>query len=150
LAPLRASVADIAAPSRAAGVTVRPVRHIPLDWCHTRRIARLRLRPGHQRLDLRAPETCEILRAELADLLVRLGLADLDVSGARGPSRDLTQPIARWAYDCGFAGIAYRSRFADSLDCWAIFEGDIGRRSGGQRRFAATTPPCARQPGSSA
>ncbi|MFN8635154.1 MAG: RES domain-containing protein [Chloroflexota bacterium] len=124
LAPLRASVADIAALSRAAGATIRPVRRIPLDWCQERRIARLRLRAGYRWLDLRAPETCEVLRAELADLLVRLGLTDFDVSGARGPSRALTQHIARWAYEHSFAGIAYRSRFADSLDCWAVFEGD--------------------------
>ena len=61
---------------------------------------------------------------ELADLLLRLGMTDFDVSGARGPSRELTQQIARWAFERGFAGIAYRSRFADALDCWAIFEGD--------------------------
>jgi hypothetical protein len=123
LAPLRPSVADIAALSASAGVTVRPPRQIPADWRRARRIARLRLLPGRRWLDLRAPETCEALRAELAALLLRLGMTDFDVSGARGPSRELTQRIARWAYDESFAGIAYRSRFDDRLDCWAIFEG---------------------------
>ena len=65
-----------------------------------------------------------MLRTELADLLLRLGLADFDVSGVRGPSRDLTQSIARWGFERGYAGIACRSRLADDLDCWAIFEGD--------------------------
>ena len=124
LAPLRPSLADIAALARAAGATIRPVTHVTADWRRARRIARLRLRPGRRWLDLRAPETCEVLRTELADVLLRLGMADFDVSGARGPSRELTQRIARWAFERGYAGIAYRSRLADELECWAIFEGD--------------------------
>jgi RES domain len=124
LAPLRPSLADIAALSRAAGTTIRPVTHVTTEWRRARRIARLSLRPGLHWLDLRAPETCEVLRTELADVLLRIGMADFDVSGARGLSRELTQRIARWAFERGFAGIAYRSRFADELDCWAIFEGD--------------------------
>jgi hypothetical protein len=124
LAPLRPSLADIAALSRGAGTTIRPMRRITPDWRSARRIARLSLRPGLRWLDLRAPEACEVLRSELAAVLLRLGLADFDVSGARGPSRELTQRIARWAFEHGFAGIAYRSRLADDLNCWAIFEGD--------------------------
>ena len=67
--------------------------------------------------------TREALRGELAEQLVQLGLSDLDVSAVRGPHRELTQTIARWAYAHGFAGLVYRSRFDDSLDCWAVFEG---------------------------
>ena len=123
LAPLRPSLADISALSVAAGAKVRPVSRISADWRRARRIARLRLVPGRRWLDLRAPETCETLRSEFAAALLRLGMIDFDVSGARGPSRELTQGIARWAFDRDFAGIAYRSRFDDRLDCWAIFEG---------------------------
>ena len=124
LAPLRPALADIAALGASVGARVRPISHISADWRSARRIARLRLVPGRRWLDLRAPETCEALRVELADVLLRLGMTDFDVSGARGPSRDLTQTIARWAFDRGFAGIAYRSRFDDQLGCWALFEGD--------------------------
>lgn len=124
LAPLRPSLTDIAALSLAAGTTIRPVAQVSTDWRSARRIARLRLLPGRRWLDLRAAETCEVLRAELADALLALGMDDFDVSGARGPSRALTQRIARWAFDRGYAGIAYRSRVSDDLDCWAIFEGD--------------------------
>ncbi len=31
--------------------------------------------------------------------------------------------MSRFAYDNGFHGIAYISRFDDNFDCWAIFEG---------------------------
>ena len=79
--------------------------------------------PGQRWLDLRAPETLQTLRTELATVLVALGLPDLDVSAARGPSRALTRQVARWAFERDLQGIAYRSRFADDVDCWAIFEG---------------------------
>jgi hypothetical protein len=109
-----------------------PPAVIPADWYTRRLIGRLRLEPGQRWLDLRAPETLQTLRSEMADSLVRLGLPDLDVSTARGPSRDLTRQIARWAFEHGCQGVAYRSRFADDVECWAIFEG---------ARFTAIGPP---------
>jgi hypothetical protein len=145
LAPLRPSLTDIAALSLAAGATIRPATHVPPAWRSARRIARLSVRPGLRWPDLRASETCELLRAELADVVLHLGMTDVDVGGARGPSRALTQRVARWAFQSGFAGIAYRSRFADDLDSWAIFEGDHRDPVGGPHRSAVTTRPCARQ-----
>jgi hypothetical protein len=131
LAQFRPSLPDIAAISHTVGIPIQPMTRIPADWCRERRIARLRLRPGVRWLDLRAPETCEALRVELVQVLQHLQMIDFDVSGARGPSRELTQTISRWAFNRGFAGIAYRSRFDDRLNCWAIFERDhyepIGR-----------------------
>ena len=35
----------------------------------------------------------------------------------------LTQVIARWAYEHGHTGLAYPSRFDETLTLWAIFEG---------------------------
>jgi hypothetical protein len=96
---------------------------VPVDWYTRRVVGRLRVEPGQRWLDLRAPETLQTLRTELATVLVALGLPDLDVSAARGPSRALTRQVARWAFERDLQGIAYRSRFADDVDCWAIFEG---------------------------
>lgn len=67
--------------------------------------------------------TLIILRDVFAALLVDLGMGDLDISGVRGPSRRLTQAIGAWAYDEGYSGIAYKSRFDDDYVCWALFEG---------------------------
>ena len=53
--------------------------------------------------------------------MLDLGLTDLDLSGVLGPQRRLTQALARWAYEHGYAGIAYPSRFDDALSLWAIF-----------------------------
>jgi hypothetical protein len=42
-----------------------------------------------------------------------------------GPKRQLTQAIARWTYEHGYAGLVYSSRFDAALTCWAIFEGSL-------------------------
>ncbi len=103
---------------------------VPSDWWVRRCVGRFYLNPGQKWLDLRVLGTREALRAELADALLRLGLPDLDVSTVRSGSRDLTRDIAQWAHEHGFNGVAYTSRFDDSLDCWAIFEGATLRRAG--------------------
>jgi hypothetical protein len=79
--------------------------------------------PRQQWLDLRVVETREALRQELATTLLALGLSDLDLSRVLGTRRALTQAIARWAYERGYAGLGYYSRFAASYSLWAIFEG---------------------------
>lgn len=99
------------------------VAQVPPDWYRKRGIRAFRLLPDQRWLDLRAAETREALRGELAHTLATLGLPDLDISSARGPNRALTQALARWAYDRGYHGIAYTSRFDDHADCWALFEG---------------------------
>lgn len=124
LAPFRPSLSDLATLKATWGVDASfPRGRVPDDWHLKRCIGRFHLLPGQRWLDLRAFETREALRAHFADVLVRLGIADLDVSGVRGPSRTLTQALARWAHEQGYRGIAYRSRFEDTFNCWAIFEG---------------------------
>lgn len=117
LAPLRAPLDRLAA----SGPRLLP--RVPADWLRLRCVGQVRLRGGQRWLDLRRLETAEALRAEVAQLLQELALPDLDVSVLRGPNRALTRAVGRWAYDAGYQGIAYRSRFHDALDCWAIFEG---------------------------
>lgn len=100
-----------------------PGPSVPAHWYRRRGIGALRL-GAHQRwLDLRAPVTRETLRVEMARTLLDLGLSDLDLAGVIGPTRWLTQAIARWAYEQGYAGLAYRSRFDERLTLWAVFEG---------------------------
>jgi hypothetical protein len=100
-----------------------PGSGVPADWYQRRAVARLRVSPGQRWLDLRAPETREELRTELSALLMALGFVDLDVSRVLGAGRTLTQAIARWAYERGYAGLAYMSRLDSSLILWALFEG---------------------------
>jgi len=63
------------------------------------------------------------LRAELAATLLTLRLSDLDLGHVLGSSAALTQTIARWAHQHGYAGLAYTSRLDARLTLWALFEG---------------------------
>lgn len=113
---------------------------VPADWQRLRMVGTLHVAPGQRWLDLRAGPTYQALRVELAETVRRLGLPDLDVSGVRGPSRELTQAIARWAFECGYHGIAYRSRFDDTFDCWALFEGAAWTPAGLPQRIRRNDP----------
>ena len=113
---------------------------IPSDWQRRRMVGTLHVAAGQRWLDLRAGATYQALRVELADTVRRLGLRDLDVSGVRGPSRALTQAIARWAFERGYRGIAYRSRFDDAFDCWALFEGAGWTPAGPPQRIRRDDP----------
>lgn len=124
LAAFRPSVEALAALEQVTGSQeLMPRGVVPADWYQKRAVARLRLGPGQRWLDLRAAETREELRSELAATLLDLGLPDLDLSGVLGPRRRLTRAIARWAYEHDYRGIVYPSRFDDALSLWAIFEG---------------------------
>jgi hypothetical protein len=114
-------------------------QHLTQEWMESRWVARFTLHdpvPACRWLDLRAAETMQALRRELAAVLVRHQLADLDVSTTTGPNLDVTQRIGRWAFERGFCGIAYVTRFAPRLSCWAIFE-----RSGGPTIAATDVRP---------
>ncbi len=52
----------------------------------------------------------------------------------------LTQAIGRWAYEHGYHGIAYTSRFSDVLACWAIFEGSAFERVADPETIARHDP----------
>lgn len=98
-----------------------PAPQVPADWYGARAVGRLHLAPRQRWLDLRSFETREVLRRELAQTLVDLGLVDLDLSGIVGPKRQLTQTITRWAYVHGYVALVYSSRYDAALTCWAIF-----------------------------
>lgn len=124
LAHFRPSL-DVLAALRAVENTREPLPapRVPAEWYRARAVGRLRLVTRQQWLDLRSLETREALRYELAQTLLDLGLEDLDLSGGAGPKRQLTQAVARWAYERKYRGLAYSSRFDATLTCWAIFEG---------------------------
>lgn len=96
---------------------------IPADWHLKRGLSTLRLLPEQRWLDVRVHDTRETLRNRLAHTLEALGYDDFDLSDTIGRDRRLTQAIALYAYLDGFQGIAYKSRFDDTFNCWAIFEG---------------------------
>ena len=63
------------------------------------------------------------LRTALAGIAVKLGMKDFDLSSLEpAEPRLLTQRAGRIAFELGFAGIFYHSRYGHSLENWAIFE----------------------------
>lgn len=127
LAPLRPSLDVVAALAQLSEGDRRDEPSttglIPADWRSIRLIGRLTVDSGQRWLDLRIMDTREVLRERLAPALVALGYRDFDAGIALLRDRRLTQAIAQWAYDQGYQGIVYPSRFDPSLACWALFEG---------------------------
>ena len=106
-----------------AGDRAPRLGRLPPDWLTTHRIGWLQPRPDVKVLDLRALETRETLRAELAPFLRARGYRDFDMSVALNQDPILTQHISRWAYERGYRGIAYTSRFGSEFDCWVLCAG---------------------------
>lgn len=124
---LTAGLKDIVADDEEEEPAVPP-GHLPLSWLRGRvageatvtvRLAQV----GHSRSLAR-------LRSELAALVVRYQLEDLDGSAIRlRAPRAFTQHVSRFVYECTdengaaqFHGIHYLSRFGDDLANVAIFE----------------------------
>lgn len=113
-----------------------PLGEVPSDWRQRRlatrvRIGRVSTGAPAQFLDVEALATRQLLRTELAELLLGLGYNDLDVATIRGSDRRLTRWISDWTYryvdedgDFPFAGIRYRSRLDNRWECWAVFIDD--------------------------
>jgi hypothetical protein len=120
-------------PDGDAGDDTPPAGVVPDDWHLKRLVGEFRVAPRQRWLDLRELEIREMVRWELAPTWVEMGLDDFDLSDALTRRRDITQAIARWAYEQGYQGIIYPSRLDNAFDCWAIFEGAhfevIGSRS---------------------
>jgi hypothetical protein len=93
------------------------------DWHLKRRMGIARPVEGQRWLDLTDLATREAIRKELAPTFVDMGLDDFDMSDALTRRRDITQAIARWAYEQGYHGIIYASRLDPAYRCWAVFEG---------------------------
>ena len=115
------------------------------DSYFDRLLAPLRLQPGLRWLDARlsAPQTAVALSRDpiIAKSLPTLGYgARFKPGDLVGSDRALTQTIARWAFDQGFAGIAYSCSHDPSLDCWAIFEGPHVRPAGAPHPIDPTDP----------
>lgn len=118
--PLAALAAERELPSDEAPPLATAI--LPPRWRQKRGFHRLRLAPAQRWLDLRSLDTREALRPVFASLLTHLRLPELDLSAVYGPHRVLTQGIARWAYDWGYAGLRYGSRYNEAFNCWAVFE----------------------------
>lgn len=100
---------------------------VPDDY-FSKLIGQFRLDGGQRWLDTRidATQSAVALSREtaIAAVLPALGYGKRFKRGdLLGSDRRLTQTVARWAYDYGYAGSAYSCSHRPRLDCWAISEG---------------------------
>ena len=94
---------------------------VSAGFLRARGTATFHLRRGRW-LGVRRLPTLEALRSAFGPRLHEFGLADVDLGGVCGPERSFTQAVAAWAYESGYHGIVYASRFGASFECWAIFD----------------------------
>jgi hypothetical protein len=98
-----------------------PLGEVPPDWCANRVIGTASA--GGNYAEICGGEWITYLRRKLASECLRLDLKDLDTSVLQsGSPRHITQLASRIAYELGFPGIYYRSRYAQDLENWALFE----------------------------
>lgn len=104
-----------------AGYDVPQIGSIPDDVL-ARLIGSFHLQAGQRWFDFRSAETYQALREDYPDTIMAFGHDDFDASHALSADRDLTQAIARLAFQEGFDGIVYKSRLEPALNCWALFD----------------------------
>lgn len=98
-----------------------PLGHVPVAWTETRLLGSAEHQGRYA--DLYGSEWVGLLRRELAAQCVALGIGELDAAALQlSAPRRLTQIASRRAYQLGFDGIMYRSRFGHDIENWALFE----------------------------
>jgi len=100
---------------------------VPKEWRLQRSLGTTQLDETLLFADFANGETLTILGKELASLLARFRLREIDLSTITSQQRRLTQEAARYVYELdklgltGFAGIRYVSRLHEGWELWAIF-----------------------------
>lgn len=107
--------------------SVENFARLPQSWLSSNALltTRVRLSEGCDLLDVATAEgMAEAYPAiQAASRAVSAGLTDYDASHLLSATgRAFTQALSRYAYDAGFAGIVYLSRFAPEEMCAALFE----------------------------
>jgi hypothetical protein len=98
-----------------------PLGEVPLEWCDQRLIGTASADGDYA--GIYSSAWIAHLRPKLADECLRLGLQELDAAVLQNAApRRISQLASRQAYELGFAGIYYRSRYGHDLENWAIFE----------------------------
>lgn len=124
LASLRPSLRVLAAEHEVGGSQETVEANVVNEaWRLRRSIARFRLLRGQRWLDLRRLEMRQALRPMFAGLLAQLGFNDFDAGAVLSPDRHLTQTVSRWAFEHGYTGVVFPSRFEPTYTNWAVFEG---------------------------
>jgi hypothetical protein len=98
-----------------------PSGEVPLEWAPARLIGAAKTQGAFA--DVYGAEWIARLRRELAGDALQLDVSDVDAAALQQTApRRLTQRVSRIAYDGGFQGIRYRSKYGHDIENWALFE----------------------------
>ena len=98
-----------------------PAGQVPQQWAQTRVIGSATHYGTYA--DMYGSDWIGILRRELAAECIQFRIEDLDASVLQHAApRSLTQRASRVAFNRGFDGIHYRSRYGHDVRNWALFE----------------------------
>lgn len=105
-----------------------PTGLVSAEWINSRQICSGKFCLQSPLLDIFNAEVIEEVRRSLATTIMESGASDLDLSEVSRVNRELTQAISLWAWQSGYSGVRYASRFGADLVCYAFFEGryDLG------------------------
>jgi len=121
LARFRPDLATLAAVNEIEGEDdFTPAGKVPPGWELNRAIGKARAEGNFA--DICGGEWLTYLRSKLASECVELGIKEFDASVMQSTKRAITQQVSRIAYELGYAGIYYRSRYGHDVDNWALFE----------------------------
>lgn len=98
-----------------------PLATVPSEWLEKRVIGSAAASGRYA--DLYASAWLGHPRTALASDILAVGLEDLDAATLHlAAPRQLTQRAARVAFEAGFDGVHYRSRYGHEVSNWALFE----------------------------
>jgi len=98
-----------------------PLGEVPVEWVE-KRIMGLATIDGEY-ADVCSSEWISRLRTLLATHLKKFGVEEFDASVLQQTApRIVTQSVSRIAFNGGFAGIYYRSKYGRDIENWALFE----------------------------
>jgi hypothetical protein len=107
---------------------------VTAEWRAERVLAPAEMEADGELVDVDDPAMRAELEREHAALLTAHGMAHLDVSEIRSPTRAVTQAIGRALYERGAPGVRFGSNL-DDQPCYALFE------ARGRLRPVAGEPP---------
>lgn len=98
-----------------------PLGQVPVEWIEKRVIGVGQHEGSYA--DLYGSEWIGVLRQTLATECLAPGVGDIDAAALQSSApRKLTQLASRVAFQTGFDGIHYRSRYGHDVQNWALFE----------------------------
>ncbi|MCO5217165.1 MAG: RES family NAD+ phosphorylase [Thermomicrobiales bacterium] len=101
---------------------IAPSGYIPAAFLEDYRLCYSLIRCMDPIVNISSTRAIEQVRHDLVNEFIEHEIEDFDLSVVSSLDREVTQQISLWAWQQGYAGISYVSRFGADLTCYALFE----------------------------